>query len=122
MVLNTNDMIIISTAGKVKNHKRVEEFIHDCFNHYFLKELKRHVEVEIIFKSRLEGNASGWCTGDTKEILIEISKNSNEQILCRNIAHEIVHAKQFLRGENGNAEAMEQEALEQEKELVLKYL
>lgn len=115
-------MIIISTSGKVKNQDRVEKFIHDCFNHYFLSQLKRHVDVEIIFKSRLEGNASGWCTGDTKEILIEISKNSNEQILCRNIAHEIVHAKQFLRGENGNAEAMEEEALEQEEELVLKYL
>jgi len=115
-------MIIISTTGKVKNQQRIEQFINDCFNHYFLSQLERDVEVEIIFKSRLEGDASGWCTGDTKEILIEVSKNSNEQLLCRNIAHEIVHAKQFLRGENGNSQDMEQEALEGEKELVRKYL
>ena len=30
-------MIVIFTTGRIKNKKRVEDFIHDCFNHYFNK-------------------------------------------------------------------------------------
>ena len=114
-----NTLMIISTSGKVKNQSRVEQFINDCFNHYQLTE--EDVEVEILFKSRLKGNASGWCTGDTHEILIEVSKHTNEKFFFRNIAHEIVHAKQFIKGEQATSKAMEIEALTQEKELLKMY-
>ena len=102
--------------------KKIEQFIYDCFNHYFDGRLKRHIDVEIIFKPKLEEDAAGWCTGDKDEILIEISNDANEKDLYRNIAHEIVHAKQFLRGETRDAESMELEALVGEKELVELYL
>tara|TARA_B100000809_G_scaffold221314_1_gene229525 strand:- start:582 stop:920 length:339 start_codon:yes stop_codon:yes gene_type:complete len=102
--------------------KEVEQFIHDCFNHYFDGRFKRCIDVDIIFKSKLEQNADGWCTGDTNEILIEINNTVTGKDLYRNIAHEIVHAKQFLRGETHSHELMELEAVAGENELVELYL
>ena len=106
------------------NHKnkQIEQFIHDCFNHYFDGRVKRQIDVDVIFKNRLEGSAAGWCTGDTDEVLIEIDNTYKGIELFRNIAHEIVHAKQFLRGEDTDTETMEQEAMETENELVKLYL
>ena len=104
------------------NDKQIEQFIDDCFNHYFDGRLKRHIDVDIVFKSKLEENAEGWCTGDTNEILIEINNTTTGKDLYLNIAHEIVHAKQFLRGETLSHELMELEAVAGEKELVELYL
>jgi len=93
-------MIIISLEGQVKTKPRVEQFIHDCFNHYFDARLKRRVYVEIQFKDKLDGDVAGYCSGDTDGVLIEISKDyKDEEELCQNLAHEIVHAKQYIRGE-----------------------
>jgi hypothetical protein len=79
----------------------VEEFIHDCFNHYFDGRLKRDIEVEVQFKTQIDkGKIAGYCSGDRNEVLIEIAKDyKNTKWLCRNLAHEIIHAKQFIRGE-----------------------
>ena len=116
-------MISIYFGGRIKNRPKIEQFIFDCFNHYFDGRLKRQIDVDIIFKPKLEEEASGWCTGDRNEILIEISNNEkDEKSLCRNIAHEIVHAKQFLRGEDNDTETMELEAIDGEKKLVKLYL
>ena len=101
---------------------RVETFIHDCFNHYFDGRLKRHIDVDVVFKTPLRGDAAGWCTGDTDEILIELDNTYTGRDLYLNIAHEIIHAKQFLRGETSDQELMEQEALDGENELVELYL
>jgi len=103
-------------------NKQIEQFIHDCFNHYFDGRLKRQIDVDVIFKDKLEGDAAGWCTGDTNEILIELDNTYTGKELYRNIAHEIVHAKQFLRGEELDAEKMEMEAMVGERELVELYL
>jgi hypothetical protein len=101
---------------------RVETFIHDCFNHYFDGRLKRHIDVDVVFKTHLRGDAAGYCTGDTDEILIELDNTYRGKELYRNIAHEIVHAKQFLRGEDGSIELMEAEAMWYEDYLVKLYL
>ena len=94
-------MIVIFTTGRIKNKKRVEDFIHDCFNHYFDGRLKRDIEVEVKFTSQLEkGKVAGYCSGTRNEILIEIAKDyKNTKWLCLNLAHEITHAKQYIRGE-----------------------
>ena len=104
------------------NDKQIEQFIFDCFNHYFDGRLKRDIDVDIIFKSELDCSAAGWCTGDKQEILIELDNTYTGRYLYLNIAHEIIHAKQFLRGETSDQELMEQEALDGENELVELYL
>ena len=74
--------------------------IHDCFNHYFDGRLKRHVDVDIHFRTKIEDELAGWCSGDRDEVVIEISRDYEDtKTLLLNIAHEIVHAKQFIRGE-----------------------
>ena len=93
-------MINIWTSGRIKNSKRVEQFVHDCFNHYFDGRSKRHVDVTIHFKTKIEDDLAGWCSGDRDDVVIEICKDyENTKTLLLNIAHEIVHAKQFIRGE-----------------------
>jgi len=93
-------VICIWTSGRIKNKKRVEQFVHDCFNHYFDGRLKRTVDVDVHFRNKIEGDLAGWCSGDKDEIRIEIARDyENTKTLLRNIAHEIVHAKQFIRGE-----------------------
>ena len=94
-------MINIYCGGRIKNKKRVEQFIHDCFNHYFDGRLKRCIYVEIQFKTELDkGTMAGWCEGDKDEINIYVARDYKDtKTLLRNIAHEIVHAKQFIRGE-----------------------
>ena len=93
-------MICIWTSGRIKNRKRVEQFVHDCFNHYFDGRLKRAVNVDVHFKDKIEGDLAGWCSGDRDEIRIEVAKDyESTETLLRNIAHEIVHAKQFIRDE-----------------------
>jgi len=93
-------VICIWTSGRIKSGKRVEQFVHDCFNHYFDGRLKRHVDVDIHFRTKIEGDLAGWCTGDRDSVRIEIAKDYKDtENLLRNIAHEIVHAKQFIRNE-----------------------
>ena len=93
-------MICIWTSGRIKNCKRVEQFVHDCFDHYFDGRLKRHVDVDIHFRTKIEDDLAGWCSGDRDEVVIEISRDYEDtKTLLLNIAHEIVHAKQFIRGE-----------------------
>ena len=100
-------MIVIWTSGRIKNRKRVEQFVHDCFNHYFDGRLKRHIDVDVHFRNKIEDDLAGWCSGDRDEVVIEISRDYKDtKTLLRNIAHEIVHAKQFIRGEINDHEEM----------------
>jgi hypothetical protein len=100
-------MICIWTSGRIKNRKRVEQFVYDCFNHYFDGRLKRDVQVDVHFRDKIQDDVSGWCSGDKDEIRIEIARDyPDTKTLLRNIAHEIVHAKQFIRGEINDREEM----------------
>ena len=92
--------MIYSIEGRYKNKAAVDQYISNL-----CKELKlfKRLEIDIIFKSKLEGDAQGLCIeGDPIEI--EIARNSEgkpltffQQMLT--LAHEMIHAKQFMRGE-----------------------
>ena len=55
--------------------------------------------VNIKFKSELDDQAQGLCTGDKEVALISINKSLPYMRQMQALAHEMVHAKQFLRGE-----------------------
>ena len=99
-------MIELSFKGRVKNKKRVMQFAEDVMDHYFDRRLKRLVEVEIKFVTLLEeGGVAGYCSGDRNSADVEIARDfSSERILMLNLAHELVHAKQFIRGEMNGTE------------------
>jgi len=55
--------------------------------------------VTIKFKSELENYAQGLCEGDKDYATIQISKDQSFLKQMQALAHEMVHARQFLRGE-----------------------
>tara|TARA_A200000159_G_scaffold23543_1_gene20569 strand:- start:127 stop:567 length:441 start_codon:yes stop_codon:yes gene_type:complete len=131
-----------SILGRCKNEDAVNIYICNL-----LKALKIHrlssKNIEIEFKNRLESDAQGFCFGDKSQASIQIARRSSGQkmsflIQMQTLAHELTHAKQFLRGEldydedgnftwmnksaNGykyNNQPWEKEASKQEKALFL---
>ena len=64
---------------------------------------KNDTEVLFSFKKRLDGDVAGHCWGDKDLIYIDIATHvdgekveKDEMLQC--IAHEMVHARQFIRG------------------------
>lgn len=56
--------------------------------------------VIIQFKNILDGEAQGLCQGDKEAALVQIGKSGQSFMMqMQALAHEMVHAKQFLRGE-----------------------
>jgi hypothetical protein len=60
-------------------------------------------EVTIEFKKKCDGDAGGYCYGDTDEIDVEIATHVQgealpEEDIMRNIAHELIHAQQIITG------------------------
>ena len=98
-------MIEAQLNGRIKNKKRITKFVDDVFYHYFKNRMKRTVLVDIQFQTELEeGKIAGYCMGDKHEIQIDIARTENgvpytTREICLNLAHELVHAKQFIRGE-----------------------
>ena len=91
--------------GRCKNEEAVNIYICNI-----LKALKIHrlssKNLEIEFTSRLEGESQGFCVGDQSVACIQIAKKSHNKkisflVQMQTLAHELVHAKQFLRGELG---------------------
>jgi hypothetical protein len=56
--------------------------------------------IDITFKKWVqEGTADGDCIGDTQYVKINISKQLSFEDQMKTLAHEMVHAEQFLRGD-----------------------
>jgi hypothetical protein len=56
--------------------------------------------IDITFKKWVqEGAADGDCIGDTQYVKINISKQLSFEDQMKTLAHEMVHAEQFLRGD-----------------------
>jgi len=90
-------------SGRCKNEEAVHIYICNIFRALKIHRLStKNIEVE--FTSKLEGESQGFCIGDKSTACIQIAKKSyNEKISfltqMQTLAHEMVHAKQFLRGE-----------------------
>ena len=96
-------MIIVDIFGQIKNKKRVREFVESSL-YYLLPELKEQIHIDVTFKKTLDGNVFGYCSGDKNSAEIEIAKTSGgvpllQDEIMLSLAHEIIHAKQFITGE-----------------------
>ena len=106
-------MFDITISGRIKQKKKVEQFVRDCLHHYFGNRIKRRVDIDIDMVRELDqGQVAGYCHGDKDQVNIELARHwskdtrSNrirheytlEDLVCT-LAHEVVHAKQFIRGE-----------------------
>lgn len=91
-------MIQITTQGRVKQKKRLEEFACDVINDLLPREFKRDIEIHVRF-TKLD-DAMGFCTmNDEDEIAIEVDNRHSLDNIASTLAHELVHAKQYIRRE-----------------------
>jgi hypothetical protein len=71
---------------------------------YYLKLQDIDAEIDISVKKSLTDEAQGYCIGDREEVEILLARNScgqhfDKKYILSILAHEMVHAKQFLKGE-----------------------
>jgi hypothetical protein len=101
-------MFDITITGNIPHKRYIKKYARDVLTHFFKNRLKRDVPIKIKIATYLEG-MQGLCYGSRNYINIEIALVINgksnrkrcpslDQIL-ETLAHELVHAKQFLRGE-----------------------
>jgi hypothetical protein len=84
--------------GRVKNRPVIEQYITNIMKHYRMHTRKRG-KIVINFTTQMGGNFLGTCTGDRRDVEINIQRGQSFLNQMRTLSHEFIHAKQFLRGE-----------------------
>lgn len=93
------DNIHVDFHGQIREKKRITKYVRNVL-HYFMPRLRRNVVIDISFKKGLDGDVYGYCLGDKHNVEIEIFKgNLTLDQMMLTLAHELIHAKQFLKGE-----------------------
>jgi len=93
--------MMFEITGQVKDRALVEEYTQNIIKRFRL-DRRKHGTITIRFRKRMPkgyGCSVGACEGDRTDALIDIAQKQTfyEQMLT--LAHELVHAKQFMRGE-----------------------
>lgn len=89
--------------GPVKNRDVIETFTERCIEYLLPYPYKRNISITVEFVRQMENY--GECLGDRNEANITISKHDQDgdyfelREMLLNIAHELVHAKQFIKGQ-----------------------
>ena len=92
-------MLSVFCSGRVKNRRRYEEFACNVVNDLLPRAFKRDIDIVIHFTKKDIG-AMGWCHRlDDDIISIIVNTVSDPKELASTVAHELVHAKQYIRGE-----------------------
>lgn len=84
-------------GGKAYQKKRVEQMVQYCIH----KLMPRMNTLDITVRLRdLKGSAYGYCLSEDKRTFeIEVDKTLDLRTLLTTVAHEMVHVKQYARGE-----------------------
>lgn len=114
-------MINLVIGGRFPQKERFHQFGCNVVNHFFKRDRKELIVIGIEMKPRLDNNDSGYCVdygtcdvGDFGEktrarmIAISLSRNYDDgeekfpyavRDIASTLAHELVHAKQYIRRE-----------------------
>ena len=107
-------MINLFFEGQVKQSAKMQDFAIDVVNHLLPRTFKRDINIFIKFKKGLDN--LGTCTrNDSGHIDIEINSGTvlPAEFIAETLAHELVHAKQFIRGElNGSLTRWKKQQIE----------
>jgi hypothetical protein len=87
--------------GRPRHRAIVEEYVSNLMVSLNIHRFTSRA-VNIEFLKTLDGDAQGLCNGDKQVALISINKSIPFLRQMQALAHEMVHAKQFLRGELGH--------------------
>ena len=88
----------ITFEGRVKNQAVVEKYVDNLCKALKINRLGRLLTIK--FQSELDDSAQGLCEGDKDYADISIAKKGQTFLVqMQALAHEMVHARQFLRGQ-----------------------
>ena len=91
-------MFYIDFIGRIAQKKRIEKYINDIL-YFYMPRIRRLVHIEITIVNECE-DLYGVCWGDKQSIEITlVRKGVTLDEMMQNLAHELVHAKQYLKGE-----------------------
>lgn len=96
-------MIRLSINGRIAKKDRIEKYIQSALFE-MMPRLRRIVDVELNVVTKCDEDNYALCWGDKNEVEIELARTSGKKKFTHdemmlNLAHEIVHAKQFIKGE-----------------------
>ena len=95
-------MLDIIIPSHIKQKSRILQYVYQLSKELKINKL-RNREIIIRFKNVMDDDAWGYCIGDLYDIEIQINRTITFEDQMQTLAHEMVHAKQFLRGElDGN--------------------
>ena len=111
-------MINLIISGRFPQKERFHQFGCDVINHFFKRDRKQLIVIGVEMQPKLDDNNSGYCVdfgthkvfgGDrSRMIAISLSRNYNDgeekfpygvRDIASTLAHELVHAKQYIRRE-----------------------
>ncbi len=108
----------IDIQGQLKNKKKYKLFAEKILYHYFRDRVRRDIPINITIKKSIDDNCRGSCWGNRDYITIEIAKTIKDKKkptktiyiksdeIASTLAHELIHAKQFIRGEINSTNLM----------------
>ena len=98
-------MPIILIKDRIKNKAKVRTYVEDLCRELKINRMWSKV-IFLRFHTSLKNEAQGLCWGDKREGYVEIDiarrsegKDIDYDTIMQTLAHEMVHAKQYLRGE-----------------------
>ncbi len=100
-------MITIDISGQIARKKDIYNYIEDVI-YYFHPRLRRNIDISlhiVSHKPELKDYHYATCSGSKKDVDIELNrfnekgeKFTHDEMML-SLAHELVHAKQFIKGE-----------------------
>jgi len=96
-------MINIYLTGQVSQKRRINTYVRSILT-YLMPRLRRDIDINITVTKECDGGAYGLCWGGRNEVEIQLSRTlMGDKIpleeMMLTLAHELVHAKQFIMGE-----------------------
>lgn len=96
-------MIWVDITGQLRNKKLIAEISEQILNDY-LPKTKTNKFVDVFVSTVCDDQCAGLCSGDKHGAEIEIARTSHGERysyseMIQTLCHELVHAKQFLKGE-----------------------
>ena len=96
-------MVRVTVNGRIAKKDKVKEYSEQALSE-LMPRLRRNVDIDIYIVTECDEKNYALCWGDKNEVEIELARKSGSKKFTHdemmlNLAHELVHAKQFIKGE-----------------------
>tara|TARA_B100000575_G_C22530722_1_gene342146 strand:+ start:71 stop:499 length:429 start_codon:yes stop_codon:yes gene_type:complete len=96
-------MVRVNVYGRIAKKEKVKKYSELALSD-LMPRLRRNVDIDIYIVTECDEKNYALCWGDKNEVEIELARKSGSKKFTHdemmlNLAHELVHAKQFIKGE-----------------------